>query len=104
MYSQAFVGPLIRLGVDGLLRLMKYVLVPLTPQAFKACTVKALELKLAASVTEMVVSFTPAPFGCVIVVVPFCAVHKYEVVVIPLLATSYTLGMVNVTGTFVPKL
>jgi hypothetical protein len=51
------------LGVEGLLRLMKYVLVPLVPQAFKVCTVKELELKLASNVTEMVVSFTPAPFG-----------------------------------------
>jgi len=44
MYSQAFVGPLIILGVDGLLRFTNIVLAGLVPQLLNACTVIVLDV------------------------------------------------------------
>ena len=71
--SHALVGPLTKPGVAGLLRLISRLLVPLVLQSFDADTVMELVVKPAEKLTVTVVSFTPRPFGCVIVVVPACA-------------------------------
>jgi hypothetical protein len=73
MNSHALVGPLTNPGVAGLLRLISKLLVPLVLQSLVADTVMELVLKPAENVTVTVVSFTPNPFGCVMVVVPACA-------------------------------
>ena len=79
MNSHALVGPLTKPGVAGLLRVINKLLVPLVLQSFVADTVMALVVNPAEKVTVTVVSFTPNPFGCVIVVVPAWAAQLYEV-------------------------
>ena len=95
MYSHTLVEPVIKPGVEGLLLVMVKLLALLVPQPLAAVTVMALEEKPLVKLTVTVVSFTPGPFGWLIVVVPACAVHAYEVAPI-------TLGMVYVIIPGVP--
>ena len=78
MYSHALVGPLIKLGVDGLLRYTNMLLVGLVPQLFTACTVMLLEVKPDVNVTTITVSFSPNPFGWLTDVVFACEFQMYE--------------------------
>ena len=73
MNSHALVGPFTKPGVAGLLRVINKLLVPLVLQSLDADTVIELVVKPAANVTVTVVSFTPNPLVCVMVVVPACA-------------------------------
>ena len=73
--SQALIGPLIRLGVEGFFLVIIRLLVPLTPQSFTDETVIRLLLNPLLNVTDTSVSFAPVPLGCEIMVVPACALH-----------------------------
>jgi hypothetical protein len=75
MCAHALVGPLIRLGVEGLDLTTVKLLIPLNPQSLTACTVMALVLNPPLKLTVMSVSFTPGPSGWVTVVVPACEVQ-----------------------------
>ena len=97
MCAHTLVGPLIRLGVPGFVRVTVRLRIPLTPQSFTACTVIALVLNPAKNTTEIVVSFGPLPLGCETMVVPFCAVQIYD-------CAAATFGMVYVMGTPDPML
>ena len=74
------VEPAIKPGVDGFAFTSARLLALLAPQlSLDALTVKLLLVKPLVKLTFTVVSFTPVPFGCVIVVVPACAVQMYDV-------------------------
>ncbi len=74
-FEHAFVGPLIRPGVDGALFTICKLRALVVPQSFTALTVIALLVNPLAKLTVTIVSLIPDPFGCVIVVVPDCAVQ-----------------------------
>ena len=67
MYSQALVGPLIKLGTEGLLRTTDMLRVPLVPQAFTACTVTALVVNVVGNVMVTVLPKIPGPAGTIVV-------------------------------------
>ena len=69
-YGQAFVGPLIKLGVLGLLRTTEMLLAELVPQSFTDRTVMLPVVKLIGNATVTLV--VPWP---VCTVAPFGAVH-----------------------------
>lgn len=63
MNAQAFVGPLIGLGVLGAAFVRVMLRVPLVPQSFTAVTVMALVVNALLKLTVIVVSLAPNPFG-----------------------------------------
>lgn len=84
MNGQAFVGPLMMPGVEGKILLMTRDRAALgtQPSAWTVMAVPA--IKLLSNDTVMMVSFTPSPAGCDVMVAPAGTVQIYDAALVTL--------------------
>ena len=79
MNGHTLVAPVIKPGVADCIFDIASVLVALATQATACTEMLEPETKLLVNETVMIVSFTPAPFGCETIVAPVGTDQLYEV-------------------------